>query len=165
MVGVPEDNQERMIEPDGSMMDLSISNVTRAVKKLVVAKGVTRVVTLGWQGGDGHFDHVATHLGAYHAAAALNDEGYQVHLDSLNASHHGREVVAANDSLRARKLAALALHDTQYDIAPFSKDTPRGYAVMHGFAINPATIAKIGGHLPFVMNGETYDRIISARAA
>lgn len=88
------------------------------IVRRIHALGSTAIATLGDHGYCGHSDHSAAHHAALDAQATLAKDGIILPVLALNNDHEGDVVVPVN---RERKLAALALHETQFG---FLRDTP-----------------------------------------
>lgn len=71
---------------------------------------VTRIITTGAEGYDGHPDHIAAHIAALGAALDTAHKGQYAELWALHADHAGVITVQGDTN---RKLEAMACHASQ----------------------------------------------------
>jgi LmbE family N-acetylglucosaminyl deacetylase len=90
--------------PDGELLE-HILYIQHAIGLLVARHHISRILTTGEDGYDGHRDHIAMHIAAAGAAKAAGIEIW-----ALNSRHRGEQKVSGD---RDRKLGAMACHSTQ----------------------------------------------------
>jgi len=113
--------------PDGQLHTTGYRDVlTQAVISSVLEHDITAIASLGESGYCGHSDHVASHTAATHAqdilAAEYNKEIALYALDHSDAA----EIIVPVD--RQRKLAAVAIHATQFQNGPNGAIDPTFWA-------------------------------------
>jgi LmbE family N-acetylglucosaminyl deacetylase len=161
ILGVPPERQHHLYEPDGNLED-SEDFLAKEIADYVKSHRIQRIISLGKDGGDRHKDHKATHRSVVKAVGNLAAEGIIVIHEGLNAHHEGTRRVAANEETRRRKVAAMAMHRSQYNIV-LADDSYDG-EVIGGHAFDDETRNMLVDHMPFIIEGETYDRYDSAQA-
>ncbi|MEK7152310.1 MAG: PIG-L family deacetylase, partial [Patescibacteria group bacterium] len=107
--GIPLDNQKYLGLPDGQLEGL-LPQFQRSLGLLIVKHAISRLVTLGEDGYDGHRDHIASHIAAMGAAQNAMAAGHEVEVWALNSGHKGETAVSGDCS---RKLGAMSLHISQ----------------------------------------------------
>jgi LmbE family N-acetylglucosaminyl deacetylase len=145
-LGVDQTRQEYLNIPDGSLT-YKQSEIAEHIAQLALARDITRIVTLGDDGYDGHPDHIATHMAAAWAVKQMLDTANQpIQLFALDSRQQGRYTVLANGR-QQHKLRAMASHASQFDIKFSENSFTPGIEFWLGF-------------LPYhqvVEIGETYD--------
>lgn len=105
--GVDLGHQVYLELPDGQL-DQCHEAMTKVIGKLIDQHLITRCVTLGEAGFDGHPDHSATHRAALEAARTRALEIW-----ALDAGSGELQIEATRD-LRAQKLCGMAKHQSQF---------------------------------------------------
>lgn len=127
--------------------------------RLIVDRGVQRVIGFGHDGYDKHPGHIEAHDILAEAVSEARRMGRVVTAWHLNSRHVGDHEVPIDDGARQRRLGAMAWHRSQYDIRHLSQGRYRQGLVVGGHAVRSDTWMMLaeGGVLPLIERGETYD--------
>lgn len=90
------------------------------------SRRVKAIATLGLNGFCGHHDHVATHHAAVDAQVQLAQQDIHIPILALNHDHRGSIKVPVH---RDRKLAALAMHESQFGFITRLSELPQSYTL------------------------------------
>ncbi len=116
-LGLYADNLHYPDLPDGQLSDPTIfTQLTADITTFIRTHHITRAVTLGPDGGDGHPDHIAVHQAVVAACGSLAAESpaSPPEILALNAHHAGTHIIPATPATRAAKLRALAANASQF---------------------------------------------------
>lgn len=114
--------------PDSKLHDSEHrTRLENHIVALVRKENIKAIATLGLNGYCGHSDHVAAHHAALGAQQRLAAEaGIRVPILALNHDHQGELLVPVDAKT---KLAALAIHQSQFGFLAESGELPAGYAM------------------------------------
>ena len=159
-LGVPPERQHYLGLPDGGCERYGTDMRTQ-LTRLAAEHGISRLVTLGSGGYDGHPDHIATHRAAAGAAQMLRETHHEpIELYALDNRGRGEHIVYAGDTTRRQKLAAMACHASQFDISPLPPETAPADTNTHlqlsGFAIARPFWHGFKTYRPLILQAETY---------
>jgi LmbE family N-acetylglucosaminyl deacetylase len=136
LYGIPLHNQFYLELPDGNLWS-HVPLIQQALGTLISTHDISRLVTTGADGYDGHPDHIAMYFAALGAAHTAALDGRNIEVWALNSSHEGERVIRGDSN---RKLEAMACHTSQIR--------------------NPDDLTLWGGsklYTPLIIGPETYD--------
>ena len=109
-LGIPSNRIHFPGLPDGRLMDHQ-SGMSDDIEEYIGANGISKAITMGEFGGDGHPDHIATHV----ATLAVRSSFPNLEVFGVNSQGKG-EVVIPNMEINI-KLGGLALNASQFSIS------------------------------------------------
>lgn len=156
LLGIPTDRQLQLFEPDGGLSK-SIETLSKEIEELIALNGITRVVSLGETGYDGHLDHIATHIATVLAVANLRSQGVEVIHEALNATHQGSRRVESIPVMQSKQIQAIAEHCSQYTLHPAKSDQHDG--VVGGYVFSAETLKLLEPYMPLIQEAQTFDTV------
>lgn len=142
--------------PDGSLKGYH-DELAASIVETSLESNITSLFSLGEDGFDGHQDHISSHEAVVAAAGILRyGYGRDVRHYSLNSRHSGEQVVFATHGSRARKLGAMACHQSQFDISRPGTDLA-GRLDIHGHTVGEEFWSGFKPYHPLITDKETYD--------
>lgn len=134
----------------------SYSALVDRTARFIAVNGITVLITLGRDGGDGNPEHINSHRAAVEAVRSL---GSDTRIFGLNAHGTGEVFVPGDDQMLRRKMGATAANRSQFPmyVQTNGGTLPAGWERIGGYDVPPETLPHLRIYNQYLQS-ETYDR-------